>query len=105
MAPLMTRMTLKTQNRRFAGTGGISPENRGVGFLPAFLDQETGRTYLSCNADGSLAPIHRLDGLPDEVILACTPAGRVIAVKSSLVAGFIRGTLFYTREQAATAVG
>ena len=105
MAPLLTSMTLKTQNRRFAGTGGISPENRGLGFLPGFMDQETGRTYLSCNADGSLAPIHRLDGLPDEVIIARTPAGRVIAVKSSLVAGFLRGPLFYTREQAATAVG
>lgn len=47
MALLITSMTLKTQNRRFAGTGGISPENRGLGFLPGFMDQETGRTYLS----------------------------------------------------------
>ena len=105
MAQLMTSITLKTQNRRFAGTRGVSPENRGLGFLPGFMDQETGIIYLSCNVDGSLAPIHRMDGLPDEVIVTRTPTGRVAAVKGSLIAGFIRDGLFYTRDQAAIALG
>jgi len=105
MAQLMTRSTLKIQNRYFAGTRGVSRENRGLGFLPGFMDQETGVIYLSCNADGSVAPIHRMDGLPDELIVARTPGGRVAAVKGSLVAGFIRDGLFYTREQAAIALG
>jgi len=104
MAQLMTRSTLKTQNQHFAGTRGVSRENRGLGFLPGFMDQETGVIYLSCNADGSVAPIHRMDGLPNELIVARTSAGRVAAVKGSLIAGFIRDGLFYTREQAAIAL-
>ena len=105
MAQLMTRTTLKTQNRHFAGTRGVSPENRGLGFLPGFMDQETGVIYLSRNTDGSQAPVHRMDGLPEEVVVARTPAGRVAAIKGSLIAGFIRDGLFYTREQAAIALG
>jgi len=105
MAQLMTRSTLKIQNRHFVGTRGVSRENRGLGFLPGFMDQETGVIYLSCNADGSVAPIHRMDGLPDELIVARTSGGRVAAVKGSLIAGFIRDGLFYTREQAAIALG
>ncbi len=105
MAQIMTRGTLKTQNQVFASTRGVSRKNRGLGFVPGFLDQETGFVYASCNADGSPAPIHRMDGLPDEVVLMRTPAGRVVVVKGSLIAGFIRNGHFYTREQAARTPG
>lgn len=104
MAQIVTRSTLKTQNRLFAGTGGASPWNREQGFTPGFLDQDTGVIYISCNSDGSPASFHRIDGLPDEVIVARAASGRVAAVKGSLIAGFIRGGLFYTREQAARAL-
>ena len=105
MAQIMTSSTLKTQNWLFAGTSGVSQRNRGLGFVPGFLDQETGSVYVSCNADGSPAPIHRMDGLPDEVVVARTPGGRVTAVKGSLIAGFIRNGHFYTREQAVNGLG
>jgi hypothetical protein len=39
--------------------------------------------------------------LPDHLILARGPSGRAVAVKASIVAGFIRWGLFYTRDQAA----
>lgn len=95
---------LKEQNKHFCGTGGCSQENSGEGFRPAFKDTGTGVIYLSCFADGRLAPLHLLDGLPTEVVIARDNNGRVIAVKDSVIAGFVREGQFYTRAEAAAAV-
>ena len=94
---------LKEQNERFMNTGGRSQENRSEGFRPAFSDTSTGAVYLSCFADGRPAPMHMLDGLPQEVVVSRNECGRVTEVKESVIAGFVRGGLFYTREQAAAA--
>lgn len=96
----MTVKTLAQQNRCYAGSGGLSPNNGALGFQPGFLDRETGSTYVSCQADGSPAPIHVLDGLPEELILARTPSGQVAAIKGTVIAGFLLDGYFYTREQA-----
>src|SRR5512143_798762 len=96
----MTPMTLRQENQRFDHTGGVSRHNRTRGFRSAFQDSATGQVYLSRFTDGRLAPIHLLDGLPDELVTARSPTGRVVAVKQSLVAGFLRSNRFYTREQA-----
>lgn len=101
MAQALTRKLLKRTSRKFAGTAGRSEENQHLGFIPGFRDDETGAVYVSCWSDGTPAPFHALDGLPDHLILARGPGGRVVAVKASIVAGFIRWGLFYTREQAA----
>jgi hypothetical protein len=61
----LTHSILQSQNRAFRGTGGRRQENRGHRFHPAFLDTETGVTYLSRFANGTPAPIHVLEGLPD----------------------------------------
>jgi hypothetical protein len=98
---LMSTAALARENLRFAGTGGVSRENRGNSFLPAFLDSGTGEIYLSRFADGRLAPIHMLDGLPEELVVARN-ARRITAVKASVVSGFVRDRRFYTREQAAS---
>ena len=47
------------------------------------------------------APVHLLDGLPEEVVVARHPCGRVEKVKASVVSGFVREARFYTREEAA----
>ena len=52
---------LEAQNRQFKGTGGVSEENRSLGFRPAFLDEKTGTIYLSCYTNGQIAPFHLLD--------------------------------------------
>jgi len=101
--PLTTR-SLTQQNRIFQGSGGVSGENRSSGFCPAFLDTETGVIYLSCFANGRQAPMHLLDGLPDEVVVARRESGGVSAVKPTVVAGFLRRSRFFTREQAARAI-
>ncbi|MFO1349372.1 MAG: hypothetical protein U1F68_01280 [Gammaproteobacteria bacterium] len=101
---LMTPQQLVEQNECFKGTGGVSQENCCSGFLPAFTDTCTGTIYLSRFADGRLAPMHLLDGLPQELVMERFPSGRVAAVKATVVAGFVRNGCFYTRAQAAAAV-
>jgi hypothetical protein len=70
--------TLRQQNRAFRGTGGVSAENRALGFAPAFLDTQTGAVYRACFADGRPAPMHLLEGLPPTLVVA-HEAGRNIA--------------------------
>ena len=101
MAQALTPEMLQRTSLSFAGTHGVSQENRQLGFAPGFRDEETGAVYISCWSDGTPAPFHALDGLPDHLILARGPTGRAVAVKASIVAGFIRWGLFYTRDQAA----
>lgn len=100
---LMNQQQLRDENTHFAGTGGRSPENAHLGFRPAFLDFSTQVIYLSCFADGRPAPLHLIDGLPDEVIVDRSPTGRPLAAKASVIAGFVRNGFFYSREAAARA--
>jgi hypothetical protein len=100
---LMSEKVLKLENEVHVGTGGRSQENRDLGFRPAFLDFETQVIYPSRFADGRPAPIHVLDGLPDEVIVDRAPSGRVVHAKASLISGFVRNGFFYTRSAAAKA--
>lgn len=95
---------LREGHRRFQGTGGVSQTNQAFGFLPAFRDGSTGLVYLSRYADGRIAPMHLLDGLPPELVVQRTTSGRVAAVRSSVTAGFVRAGQFYTRAQAANAL-
>jgi hypothetical protein len=95
---------LRAQSDAYRGTGGCSEENGDCGFRPAFRDDDSGIIYRARFLDGRLAPFHLLDGLPDEVVVTRTETGRVIAVKGSLVSGFVRLGRFYTRDEAAAAV-
>ncbi len=97
----LTPTSLQRENQQFKGTGGISERNSEAGFLPAFQDSATECVYPSCFANGALSPIHTLDGLPNEVVLERDSCGHVVAVKPTVIAGFIRDGRFFTREQAA----
>lgn len=92
---------LRAENRRFAGSGGRSEENRGAGFCPAFRDQASGRVWLSCFQDGRPAPCHLIDGLPDEAVSQRSADGRPRTLKASVESGFVRNGVFFTRDQAA----
>ena len=48
---------LRAQNDVFAGTGGVSHNNRPAGFVPAYLNTETGEARISCYVDGRPAPV------------------------------------------------
>jgi len=101
---MMTESKLTVENSRYCGTGGVSSGNRGAGFRPAFMDAGTRAVYLSRFADGRIAPFHILDGLPDDLVLARRTGGRVAAAKPSLVSGFERAGVFYTRDEAAALI-
>ncbi len=97
----MTRTVLNAENQVFQGSGGCSEENRSRGFRPAFMDTQTRQIYVSRFADGRLAPCHLLDGLPDELVTARDPCGKIASVKSSVVSGFVCDGQFFTRDEAA----
>jgi hypothetical protein len=86
------------------GTGGVTAENRHLGFVPAFMDCETGKVYQSTFADGRPAPLHVLDGLPDVLVLARDRQGRPSHVLGTVISGFTLDKRFYTRDQAAAQV-
>lgn len=92
---------LDWENGEFRMTSGVSENNREEGFVPAFQDTATGDIYRSRFANGSPAPIHLFDGLPQELVVQPATDDRPIAFKATLVAGFLRAEHFYTREQAA----
>jgi hypothetical protein len=91
---------LRRQNSEFENTGGVSQENYSQGFHPAFYDSDSKRSELARFSDGSPAPMHVMDGVPNEWVTERNDAGEVVAIKSSIVAGFMRNGVFYTREQA-----
>ncbi|HEX6634258.1 MAG TPA: hypothetical protein VF038_09840 [Usitatibacter sp.] len=95
---------LARENERYLGAGARSEENFDFGFRPAFFDYASQKLYLSCFASGQSAPIHLLEGLPEEVIVDRAPDGRILSTRASLVAGFERNGAFYTRKAAARAL-
>ncbi len=100
----LTAEALRRQNRVFRGTGGVSAGNRAQGFAPAFRDTRTGTVYRARFADGRPAPAHLLEGLPPALVVERDAGGRATALHAAVTAGFVRGTRFFTREQAALAM-
>ena len=74
------------------------------GFEPAFLDMGTMAIYRSRHADGTPAPYHVLDGLPDEVVWNRSAEGRVQVAKPTLLRGYVRNGYFYTLPAACRAL-
>ena len=101
MGHALTKTSIGLENASYRGTGGVSENNRCLGFQPAFIDHETCTVYVSRFSDGRPAPCHLLDGLPAEVVLARGAQGRVTRVKGSVVSGFVHDDHFYTRDEAA----
>lgn len=101
MTKTMTLTDLQQGSDAFDGTGGVSAGNRSLGYLPAFIDHETGRVYLSLDKTGAPSMIHQFGGLPADVVTQRDQSGQVLAVKGSLEAGFVFDSEFYTREQCA----
>jgi len=69
-----------------------SCENQRLVFQPAYFDMQTGKIHVSRYASGHQAPLHILDGIPDNVAKRAD---------LNLVSGFIYNGIFLTRQQAA----
>jgi len=101
---MYTENNLRAENRVYGTTGGVSSHNRKAGFVPAFRDTVTGRIEVARQEDGQVAAMHLLHCLPDDWVLERDASGRITALIASVVAGFVREGVFYTREEAARLV-
>lgn len=101
--PLCER-ELQAQNDTFSGSGGVSQHNHQAGFMPAYKNTLTGEAVISCFADGTPAPVHLLEGLPDAWVASRDEHGCVRRALDSVIAGFLRNGNFFTREAAAQLV-
>lgn len=97
-------LDLEVQNKVFSGTGGVSSNNRTAGFVPAYCNHSTGEAVISVYADGSQAPVHVLEGLPEAWIAVRDAQGVVVRTHDSVEAGFMRDGCFFTRQAAAQAI-
>jgi hypothetical protein len=104
MRGVLTDMALRGENRLYANTPGVSRNNASLGFRPGYLNRCSGECVLSRFSDGTPAPIHVLDGLPESWVRSRDEAGHVVAVAVEVVSGFVREDRFYTREEAVRAV-
>ena len=98
----VTMDTLIEQNQVYKASMGVSERCANSGYTPAFQDTLTGETHLSLYANGHLAPVHILDGLPDQWVVKRDQSSRIVAVRATVVAGFVRNGIFYTRKEVAT---
>ena len=96
--------SLEQENLQYADTGGVSENNRSLGFVPAFLDTDSGYVYRSRFPDGRPAPVHMLSGLPRKLMKSGNDSSQEYAVKDSVISGFLLEETFYTREAAAIAL-
>jgi len=98
---MYTCRQLDAENEAFAGTAGISQNNARERFVPAFRDSRNGRVEISRLETGQPAPMHLLCGLPEDWVTGRDAEGHIVAVRESVIAGFLRDGIFYTREEAA----
>jgi len=96
-----TVQAIRSENIRFTGTAGISRNNRSLGFQPGFYDEESGKMAISRFSGGQPAPFHTLDGVPGEWVTKRSASGKIVAVKRSVISGFLFDGRFLTRAQAA----
>lgn len=96
----LTQASLRNENVLYARTRGVSQNNGSFGFRPGYRDGASGEAILSRFANGTPAPVHLLDGLPESWILERDHDGHVTATRRGIVAGFILDGRFYTREEA-----
>lgn len=99
MEQCMTQERLELETELYEDSGATSTHCRPFGFRPAFYDTDSRTIHLSRFADGRLAPIHLLDGLPDNVVISRDATGRIEAVLETIVSGFEMYGRFYTRDE------
>jgi hypothetical protein len=72
---------------------------RFMGILPAFRHIQSGETHLSCEKDGTLAPVHRVDYLPSKW-LTCNLDKTECKLKDTIEKGYVVMGHFFNKEDA-----
>ncbi len=73
---------------------------RFMGILPAFRHSLSGETHLSCEKDGTLAPVHRVDFLPSKWLL-CNIDNSECKLKDTVEKGYVVMGHFLNQQDAA----
>jgi hypothetical protein len=66
------------------------------GFVPAFRDLSNGETHISTLSNGEYLDYHTMDNLPIEWVESWDDEGYAVALKPTIVAGYIRYSEFYS---------
>lgn len=73
---------------------------RFMGILPAFRHVSSGETHLSCEKDGTLAPVHQVDFLPSKW-LNCNLDNSNCKLKDNIEKGYVVMGHFFNQEETA----
>jgi len=95
----MTHQQALQQQGAYYKFNGAVFSDASFGFLPAFKNMHTQQTHLSTDADGNIAVMHLLDGLPDCWVDEKDADGRALTLRSGIVAGFMRNNEFFTLSE------
>lgn len=75
------------------------------GFVPAFYNKMTMTGNISRFTSGAPAPIHLLDSVPADWVARRSANGKIVALKETVIAGYMCNGFFYTPEEVAVAIG
>lgn len=100
----LTQLSLDDENVLYQRTRHAHGHGARPGFVPGYRNDLTGELARSRYADGTPAPLHLLDGLPDHWVAERDALGNVTRARTGIVAGFLRGGRFYTRDEAARGI-
>ncbi len=78
---------------------GVVFSDISFGFMPAFKNLNDQQIHLSRDQNGDLSVMHLFDGLPDLWIKEKDAQGKALALKSEIIAGFMRNAQFYTLSE------
>ncbi len=97
------QQNIKAASAAYRGTCGESHTAGTFNFAPAFRNTATGEVELARFADGRLAPMHLICGLPKAWATRLDAKGQVLELLDTIEAGFWRDNRFYTRDEARAA--
>ena len=95
----MSQSQLAEQRGVYDKLGGSVFRDASFGFMPAFMDLKNREIHLSAYADGMPSVIHIFDGLPGHWVEEWDDQGKAVALKSTVIAGFMRNGSFYTLKE------
>ena len=101
----MEQLLTARQLRRITFSSEQVAQIRVSGFLPAFYDKATMSAEVSRFTSGAPAPIHLLDSVPDAWVARRCANGKIVALKETVIAGYMYNGFFFTPEEVALAVG
>lgn len=98
----LTLRAIAEENAAIGGAGSRGTSQGEMGrFVPCFRCKTTGEVFFPLDANGNIAPIHLLNGIPERFVTSRGLDGGALSVCPDIESGFYRDGQFYTRKEAA----